>query len=97
MSPAGRELGPEPARPSGAIRRTVRAAQSTIIALLPADWALMGPTPVQDGSWIIGATPTGPRREEFNAVVARDMSLEVAMDKLEAAVRLLGLPPRWVN
>jgi hypothetical protein len=29
--------------------------------------------------------------------MARDLSLEVAMDKLEAAVRHLGLPPRWVN
>lgn len=96
MSPGGRELVPEPARVR-LVRRTVRAAQSTIIALLPADWALMGPTPVPDGSWIVGAAPTGPHRDEFNLVVARDVSLEVAMDKLEAAVRQLGLPPRWVN
>ena len=97
MSPAGRALGQEPARPIAAGRRTMRAARSTIIALLPADWALLGPTPVPDGSWMVGATPTGPHREEFSTVVARDMSLEVAMDKLEAAVRQLGLPPRWVN
>jgi len=97
MSPAGPALGPEPARPIGAMRRTLRAARTTIIALLPADWALLGPIPVQDGSWIVGATPTGPRREEFQAIVARDVSLEAAMDKLEAAVRQLGLPPRWVN
>lgn len=97
MSPASREVGPEPARASGPIRRTMRAAQTTIIALLPADWALVGPIPVQGGSWIVGATPTGPHREEFSAVMARDVSLEVAMDKLEAAVRHLGLPPRWVN
>jgi len=97
MSPAGRELGLESAHPGRPVRRTVRAAQSAIIALLPADWALLGPTPVPDGSWIVGATPTGPHREEFSAVMARDLSLEVAMDKLEAAVRHLGLPPRWVN
>lgn len=97
MSPAGRELGAESAHPGRAVRRTVRAAQSAITALLPADWALLGPTPVPDGSWIVGATPTGPHREEFSAVIARDPSLELAMDKLEAAVRELGLPPRWVN
>ena len=97
MSPVGRAVAPEPASVRGPIRRTMRAAQTTIIALLPADWALLGPTPVPDGSWIVGATPTGPHREEFSAVMARDLSLEVAMDKLEAAVRQLGLPPRWVN
>ena len=97
MSPAGRVLGPETAHPGRVVRRTMRAAQTTIIALLPADWALLGPIPVQGGWWIVGATPTGPHREEFSAVMARDVSLEVAMDKLEAAVRKLGLPPRWVN
>ena len=96
-STAGRPLAPEPAHPSEPVRRTMRAAQTTIVALLPADWALLGPTPVPDGSWLVGAIPTGPHRDEFNAVMARDMSLEVAMNKLEAAVRLLGLPPRWVN
>lgn len=97
MSPAGRTLGPEPARPIRALRRTVRAARTTIVALLPADWALTGPIPMHDGSWIVGAMPTGPRRDEFRAVVARDVSLEAAMDQLEVAIRGLGLPPRWVN
>jgi hypothetical protein len=52
---------------------------------------------MHDGSWIVGAAPTGPRRDEFHAVVARDVSLEAAMDQLEMAIRELGLPPRWVN
>ena len=97
MSPADRAVGPDPARPIRATRRTVRAARTTIVALLPADWALAGPIPMHDGSWIVGAAPTGPRRDEFHAVVARDVSLEAAMDQLEMAIRELGLPPRWVN
>jgi hypothetical protein len=80
-----------------AMRRTVRAAKTAIIALLPADWTFLGPTQALDGGWIVGVAPMGPRREDFKAVVARDASIEAAMDKLEAAVRQLDLLPRWVN
>lgn len=85
------------ARPLATPRRTVSAARSAITALLPADWTFLGPTVVQPGTWIIGVAPAGPRRDDFNAVVVRDVNIETAMDRLEAAVRQLGLQPRRVN
>jgi hypothetical protein len=90
---------PEAGVPSAivATRRTVRAAQTAIIALLPADWTFLGPTHIPDGTWIVGVAPTGPRRDDFSAVVAHDLNIEAAMDKLEAAVRKLDLSPRRVN